>query len=289
MSDNILQKLRVKFPNVELHPNTAVASINPAADGKIALRLAQHGSEASVETFDHVVGAVSSPVLASVLSSVEETTELRNLLTSIKFSTVAVVNLAYVGKPEDILPVQGFGFLVPIKDMIGDQTGEKDAMASEPIDALGVIFDSCAAGAQDQDVMADGRQITRLTVMMGGHAFAAKFGDPDAVDPAELLERARRSVRRTLFTSGEPELVASHVSVQKDCIPQYEIGHDLKLRRIREIVDQDRRLQGRLSVCHASYMGVSMNDCVMYGRELAVKLAAAERLLEVDSLTGLRV
>lgn len=280
LSNSIVSDLAGNFPNVTLRKSTSVSGLLPKPDGSITVETKTDGSSgASTETFDHVTSAVSAPVLANMMAPVEDTAELRDLLRSIEFSTVAVINFAYAGKPEDILPVLGFGFLVPLKDM----------MTGEGVDALGVVFDSCSAGAQDQGVLYEGKPITRLTVMMGGHAFRAKFGDPDRADSAELVQRARKAVQRTLFsTKTEPELIASHVSIQKDCIPQYGLGHDLKLSKIRDILDSDRRWQKRLSVCHASYMGVSMNDCIMYGRELAVKLAASERGLEVDTVSGLR-
>lgn len=276
LSDMIVRDIRRKFPNVELKVGDNVASISPDASGALAVS----SESGSTELFSHVTAAVPSSVLASMLPRSRETTELRDLLNSIEFSTVAVVNLAYEGKPEDLLPVQGFGFLVPLKDMLADS-------GKEPLDALGVIFDSCAAGAQDQGVTPNGKPITRLTVMMGGHAFGAKFGDPDRADANVLLERARNSVRRALFPNGEPELVASQVTVQKNCIPQYQLGHDLKLAEIKAILDDPRGpFGGKLSVCHASYIGVSMNDCIMYGRELAVRLAAAQ-ILDAGSLSGL--
>ena len=39
------------------------------------------------------------------------------------------------------------------------------------------------------------REQTRLTAMMGGHMFRAKFGDPATADPAAITARALDAVR----------------------------------------------------------------------------------------------
>ncbi|KAI9020481.1 hypothetical protein DFJ74DRAFT_607583 [Hyaloraphidium curvatum] len=274
LSDAMVNDLRTRFPNVELRSGTDVVSIRLAPDGSVALetRTGPNGRSVS-ERFTHVTGAVASPALAAMLPGENgPERELRELLSSIVFSTVAVVNLAYVGSPEELLPVQGFGFLVPIRSMLGG--GAEPPGGSLP--ALGVIFDSCAVEAQDDGVAVHGKPVTRLTVMLGGHAFESLFGDPDRADRGQILERAREVVRRSLFGGSEPELAASMVSVQKDCIPQYYLGHDHKLARMRELLGPGGEWGGKLSVCHASYTGVSMNDCVLNGRILATRLAVGD-------------
>ena len=58
-----------------------------------------------------------------------------------------------------------------------------------------------------------------------------------------------------------------NVSIQRECIPQYRVGH---LDRMRELHHSIRNMYGgRLSVGGASYLGVSVNDIVLNSRMLA--------------------
>ncbi|KAI9193035.1 uncharacterized protein BJ171DRAFT_535084 [Polychytrium aggregatum] len=163
--------------------------------------------------------------------------------------TVAVVNLAYKGR--DLLPIQGFGYLIPASE--------------EKAQLLGCVFDSEAVPGQDQD-------LTRLTVMMGGYRFQQLFGDPDHVDPEQLLQIAKSQVQKHLRTElPESLLLESKVTLQRDCIPQYHLGHHERLCKLKQGLLRD--WNGRLSVVGASYLGVSVNDCIFHSRNLAYRLA----------------
>ena len=85
---------------------------------------------------DHVISSLSSMDLASLLEMKQQ--KLKDYLNQIKSVTVAVVNVEFKGK---LLPLDGFGFLVP---------------SCESLETLGVIFDSC--------VFDEERDCTKLTV-----------------------------------------------------------------------------------------------------------------------------
>lgn len=64
--------------------------------------------------------------------------------------------------------------------------------------------------------------------MMGGNWFKDHFGEKP--DEKSLLEVAINHVRKTFPTNESP--ITSHVSILKDCIPQYVVGKSLdKLKR----------------------------------------------------------
>ena len=89
---------------------------------------------------DHVISGLPAHELAMVLPKAWE--PLANDLANIQAVTVAVVNLEYEG---NVVPVDGFGFLVP---------------SSDSIQVLGIIFDSCAFPENNRL----GGATTRLTV-----------------------------------------------------------------------------------------------------------------------------
>ena len=120
---------------VTVRRESPCSSLRFNSDGKAELTAA-----GGVHTFDHVISAVPAAQLAQALPGSQAL--LSESLGKITSVSVAVVNLEYEG---DVLPVEGFGFLVPSR---------------EPLDVLGVIFDSCAFPQNDRP----GGGTTRLTV-----------------------------------------------------------------------------------------------------------------------------
>ncbi|XP_007579071.1 protoporphyrinogen oxidase isoform X2 [Poecilia formosa] len=122
-------------------------------------------------------------------------------LQDISTVTVAVASLEYEGS---ILPVTGFGHLVPSWEDPG---------------LLGIVYDSVPFPQHNRQT----GQTTRLTVMMGGAWFQNVFGAPQAVSADHLLARATEAVRRHLGHCVAPSW--SNVALHRDCIPQYHLGH----------------------------------------------------------------
>ncbi|KAJ1974809.1 oxygen-dependent protoporphyrinogen oxidase [Dimargaris xerosporica] len=257
---------------VQLLLQNPVQRVRPLGKDGMAIDLV-HRSEPLLA--DHVVSALPAHHLAALLTS-----SPIPLLTTNPAVDVAVVNLAYQGRRR---PVDGFGYLVP---------------CSTPSDALGVVFDSCSAPKQDclfpvlpplshatphllQPLHTSPVPIDRLTVMMGGYQFAQRFGAPaDAFQSPKghrtMLQRALKMVDAQLPLAPlsvspaerhqRPTLVASRVSVHRQCLPQYLVGHRARLQHIRQTL---RDQYGHtLSVTGASYLGPSMNACVHHARQL---------------------
>lgn len=162
-----------------------------------------------------------------------------------------------------VLPVSGFGYLLP----------RALPFAQNPEFALGCVFDSDAIGGQDS-LSSPG---AKVTVMLGGHWWDGWTAFPSA---EEGVAMARTVLARHLGVVEEP--AASNVSVQKECIPQYTVGHYERMGKAHGELKE--AFGGRLRVVGNSYTGVGVNDCIRAARDLA-KGFADERSWDVR--TGL--
>ncbi|KAK5892846.1 hypothetical protein CesoFtcFv8_013196 [Champsocephalus esox] len=225
---------------VQLHRDAGVQHITPAASGwKIEL-------DDGVISADHIISAMPAKALSSILPP--SCQSLSQLLQDISMVTVAVVNLEYEGS---ILPVTGFGHLIP---------------SSENLGVLGVVYDSVPFPQHNRP---EGHT-TRLTVMMGGAWFQEVFGSPETVTDECLLARATEAVRSQLGVTSAP--CWSWVALQKDCIPQYYMGHFRKVASMRHLIKENNL---SLSLIGCSYDGVSVNDVIFSGRTAAEELIGA--------------
>lgn len=101
--------------------------------------------------------------------------------------------------------------------------------------------------------------------MMGGSNFKKLFGNPDNVDKDYLLHVALKNVKETLGIDAKPS--HSMVSVQKNCIPQYKVGH---LELVDAIHKEIRDKCIPLTLVGSSYKAVSLNDCI-YNSQIEIK------------------
>ncbi|KAF4526024.1 hypothetical protein B566_EDAN000817 [Ephemera danica] len=178
-----------------------------------------------------VISSVSAQNLASLVQ--EQHPELANYLSQIPIATVAVVNLRYKG---NILKNPAFGFLVPPK---------------EKIPLLGVVYDSvCFPNSQNDTV---------LTVMMGGHWYHPQF---TKATEKQLAQIAKDCVGKILNIQAAPTL--EKVSVQRDCIPQYTVGHYERLGKIWHYINENKL---PLHLIGCSYNGIGLNDVIMSAKE----------------------
>lgn len=193
--------------------------------------------------------------------------------------TVAVVNMVYSGAQEK-LSVPGFGYLVP----------RSENSAQNHNGLLGVVFDSCAIPGQDTGDSQG--QTLKLTAMIGGHMFDTVAQLPLTSTPGDSVANASEAdkkqlesffaktatdtVKKHLKIDAEADLVKVHI--QKECIPQYLVGH---LERMQTLDQEFRKdYDGLLAVTGAGYLGVSVNDCIKNAREVAE--AMVSKLEEED-------
>uniref|UniRef100_A0A667YEP0 Protoporphyrinogen oxidase n=1 Tax=Myripristis murdjan TaxID=586833 RepID=A0A667YEP0_9TELE len=219
---------------VELHRDATVKQLCLSASGwEIHL-------EDGVISADHIISALPAKALSSALPSSFQ--HLIQQLQDISTVTVAVVNLEYEGS---ILPVMGFGHLVP---------------SSEDRGLLGVVYDSVPFPQHN----APNGESTRLTVMMGGAWFQEVFGTPETITEECLLATATEAVQRHLGVTASP--CWSRVALQKDCIPQYHLGHWQRVESMRSYIKKNLL---PLSLAGSCYDGVSVNDVIISGRTAA--------------------
>ncbi|KAF2083665.1 Protoporphyrinogen oxidase [Saccharata proteae CBS 121410] len=236
-------------PNVTFKTNTIITRIEPdQKTGKVQLTTAPTSNPQSPSPdpsiHDLTISALSASTLRKIASSPSNPTPLgtTDLAPSV---TVAVVNLFY--PPSTRLPVSGFGYLLP-RSVPLDQNPER---------ALGVIFDSDAMPGQDT---VEG---TKLTVMLGGHWWDG-YSASDLPSDDEAVSMARSILARHLNIQDAP--LATNVSLQKDCIPQYTVGYIARLKTLhRDLKDW---MGGRVVVAGNSYSGVGVHDCIKSGRQV---------------------
>ncbi|KAA8644416.1 oxygen-dependent protoporphyrinogen oxidase [Aspergillus tanneri] len=174
--------------------------------------------------------------------------------------TVMAVNLYYERK--DLLPVQGFGYLIP-RSIPYEQNPER---------ALGVIFGSETSIGQDT---APG---TKLTVMMGGHWWD-DWIESDYPDHDTAVQMARQLLHRHLGITDTPAVARSRL--QRDAIPQYTVGH---LSRMEELSRSTRHeFKNRLSLAGNWYNGVGVVDCIRQAYLTASWGVGAQRRVEGDA------
>uniref|UniRef100_A0A182W2Z5 Protoporphyrinogen oxidase n=1 Tax=Anopheles minimus TaxID=112268 RepID=A0A182W2Z5_9DIPT len=185
----------------------------------------------------HIVSSIPSYKLAKHVQ--KQHPQLASSLSSIPFVDVCVINLQY--READLLKQDGFGFLVP---------------PIENLPILGVIFDSCCFDMDDNTV---------LTVMMGGAWFEKWFGKNPSNE--HLLEIALDNVKKILHIEQKPD--SYKVNLLRKCIPQYTVGHQERVKAIRDYIEQHRL---PIVLCGASYDGVGVNDVILSARTNVEKM-----------------
>ncbi len=115
-----------------------------------------------------------------------------------------------------------------------------------------------------------------VTVMLGGHWWDGWTAFPD---DGEAALNACAVLQRQLGVTALPTMVS--VRLQRNCIPQYAVGHDKALRSLHSTVGS--RFRGRLRLAGSAYNGVSVNQCVKAGITAATHLARQPD----ESLSGL--
>lgn len=263
--------------NVEFRTSTVVDSITTSEDKNQVHVGTKHSQKPTQHT--HVI----STLLPATLNVLAKTASKR-LVPSIPSVTVMTVNLYY--RTPDLTP-PGFGYLIP----------QATSFEQNPERALGVIFDHAYSPSsenvnisnwsiQDADQLEElnnsrhkGNLVnvndfawynmpdkpnvqddveergTKVTVMLGGHWWD---GWPAYPDEQEGLSMAKAVLERHLGIREEPE--ASQVRLQRDCISQYVVGHEMKLKEAHNNIWHEYR--GRLKVAGSWISGVGVNDCL---------------------------
>lgn len=258
-----LETKLLENPKVVIRKQLMAKSIRLTSDGADSRMEMQAMNLAKNESRDleysHVISTIAGDKLAEIASE-SPTTDLSATLGYNTAVTVMVVNLFF--ENPDILPVHGFGYLLP-RTVPFEQNPER---------ALGVIFDTDASIGQDE---VPG---TKVTVMFGGHWWDDFDSYPDEHEGAAM---ARALLERHLGIDEWPHAV--RVSLQRDCIPQYGVGHDERMEDAHRVLG---RWGGRLRVAGNSYTGVGLNDCVRAARDVVKGLVEGTGKTGLDNFVG---
>ncbi|TVY32535.1 Protoporphyrinogen oxidase [Lachnellula subtilissima] len=212
LSAALVDRLKAN-PNVKFELNTKVDALEHNVESdKIMIEVSGHDTP-----YDRVISTISGRTLSTLSSTgsrstetaieAQKTTSLPSLA-SIRAVTVMVVNLFYANP--SLLPTQGFGYLIP----------RSIPLKQNPEMALGVIFDS------DATVGLDSMAGTKLTVILGGHWWDGYEHYPSEEEGTDM---ARAVIKRHLKVEDEP--VLSRAKLQRDCIPQYSVGHEARMKK----------------------------------------------------------
>ena len=259
---------------VDIRTSAPVESISLSKDNS-GIAVTEKDSQQPT-THTHVVSALA-PEKLNPLHRMNN----QRLIPSIPSVTVMTVNLYY--HTPNLAPA-GFGYLIP----------SATSFENNPERALGVVFDTAySPSPADLDTSKwltddtaalkrtrDAGQLvnindfawynlpekpnmqdevkergTKLTVMLGGHNWD---GWPAFPDEQEGLALAKAVLERHLGITEEPEVF--RVNLQKDCIPQYTVGHEKRLKTAH--VNLQRDYKGKLRVIGNWMWGVGVNDCL---------------------------
>ncbi|KAI9694260.1 MAG: oxygen-dependent protoporphyrinogen oxidase [Bogoriella megaspora] len=226
-------------------------------------------SDATDRSYTHLISTVSTPVLTDLTTNHSDSQHARVQpyhlpnIPPTHAVTVQVVSL-YYPDPRLLGKYDGFGYLIPASV----------PLSQNPERALGVIFDSSYSGYAtsnpprgedgtvieqsawyDQRHCQDSVAGTKITVMLGGHWWDGYEFYPSET---EALEMATSVLQRHLGINIPPR--AWNVALQKNCIPQYTVGHSARMKAAHEALRNQYR--GRLRVAGSWYTGVGVNDCV---------------------------
>jgi protoporphyrinogen/coproporphyrinogen III oxidase len=252
-----LEKSLLADPRISILRNSQIRSLHREKTGRIAV-VTGPPSGASTTIYDNAPSTTPDSASSASFNQVVSTIPHPSLT---PFVTVQVVNL-YFQRP-NLHPYKGFGFLIP----------ESVPFEQNPERALGVIFDSDAVAGQDT---VDG---TKVTVMLGGRWWQDWDEYPNA---EEGLQLAREVVKRHLGITDEP--TASNVTTNHNCIPQYTVGYEDRLKDFgRNLMDQ---FNGKVKVVGSQFQGVSVNDCVYAAWEVAARMKRKQRTCGLDKVMG---
>ncbi|XP_059164190.1 protoporphyrinogen oxidase-like [Physella acuta] len=224
----------------EVRRNTKCLGVSLNQSGKMVVRTESETLEAGL-----VVSAIYSKDLANILPT--SLADLKQDLSALPSVNVVVVNLEY---KDSVLPVKGFGHLLPSSE-------------SGPI--LGVVYDSCTFPEHNRKGCPES---TRITVMMGG-SWYDQLLRPDGSLPSgpDLVWTASQAAAKQLGIKSHP--IRSHVSLQKECIPQYKVGHVQWLSGVEEKISKSNL---PLKLVGSSYRGPAINDCINNARKMVESL-----------------
>lgn len=174
---------------------------------------------------DFLFSTLPAAALSSLILPHDQT--LAHTLQTIPRKSITVVSVGY---RKSLLKLRGFGYLVP--------SCEKELV-------LGMMWDSSIFPQQNGC-----SEETRLTVML------------PYMEADHALSMALKTIEQQLHISCLPDV--THITVAKEAIPQYIVGHGKKTTSIKQAL---HALSPRIRCLGNSFHGVAVNDCIAQAHE----------------------
>jgi oxygen-dependent protoporphyrinogen oxidase len=194
---------------------------------RVSLEFERAGNRQQV-TCERLVIATPARAAAALVRSSSD--ELSRLLEEIYYPPLVIVCLAY-DKSSIATRLDGFGFLIP---------------PGERMNILGCVWNSSLFKGRAPEGHA------LITVFIGG----ARNTEATQLADAELVTLVHSDLQKVLGISSEPQVVT--ITRWERAIPQYNIGHVERVRRIEELL----RAQTELDLIGNYLHGVSTGDCI---------------------------
>jgi oxygen-dependent protoporphyrinogen oxidase len=234
----LVDGLAAKLATIGIALRTRVTAIDLDRSSRQWQVRSEHGPAIIV---DAVCLAIPAYAAASLLT--ETDVLLAAGLKQIPYESTATVNLAY--RRADIPhPLDGFGFVVPFiekRSLIACTFSSEKFAGRAPQDS--VLLRAFVGGALQKELV--------------------------ELEEAEMLSRVRGDLKDLLGIASAP--LFSTVSRWPRSMPQYEIGH---LLRVNTIAERVAALPG-LALAGNAYSGVGIPDCIRSGETAADTLFAA--------------
>ncbi|HSQ26795.1 MAG TPA: protoporphyrinogen oxidase [Anaerolineales bacterium] len=220
--------------HVQLHLNTQVTQISHNKTGYYQLDTNTRGPMLA----NGVILAAPAYISGSILSKLAP--QLSRELTAIPYVSTATISLAY--RQSDLpKPLRGYGYVIPKR---------------ESRQALACTWTSTKFPHRAPE----GYALLRVFAGRAGQEMDLPWNDDD------LLAIARSEVRHTLGIQADP--VLSRVYMWEKAMPQYNLGHPERLKRI----DVELTKFPGLALAGNGYQGIGIPDCIFSGSQAAEKV-----------------
>ncbi|VDQ12437.1 unnamed protein product [Trichobilharzia regenti] len=253
--DTMVDNLNKHYPHIQLYLNSAVESLSLTNDSyeyrwRNVLCNNNNNDNKKIGRADAVFLCCPSFVTAEILEDLLTSDALKSLkLDHLPWEDV-VSTVLEVEKSSVVSPVRGFGHLVP---------------RTEDEHILGVIYDSVAFPQLDSN---DGESL-RYTIMMKPYSDWLEPCQADFSSTEDLhrkIEETSKSVLTSHLNINDPVIVGRHVSVLRNCIPQYPVNHLDNITALRaeikQTVSRNSSLRKGVYLVGNSYDGVGLSDTV---------------------------
>lgn len=223
----------------------------------------------------HIISAIQLQHLQKIFSK-PENLELNDLFSSlnilangVEYVDVAVVNVLFKSNGENKSNYyqrksnKEFGYLVPLNN---NTLYSKSSMRPNfENSTLGIIYDSDVFPSQQKN-----KDIYAITVMMGGaHApWISQFNSNEINNFA--IETIKNQANR--FNIEDICHIESHL--HKNCIPQYLVGHSLRVKNFKEILYNSK---ANISIIGNSINGVGILDSISSSIDLVEELVINDK------------